>query len=208
MRLLSLLLLSLLSMSSAFATTEAYERLYRLYDIPRELTRDQVPVCFHHGCDTIARIELDDALWQRITRHFTPSAENAMAEREQIRHAIAEMEHIAGELVGTANDRAGDMKGIGTLAPQLDCIDESTNTTVYLTLFEQADLLHWHRVEPTAHRGYLFFGGWPHYTAVVSETANGQRWVIDSWFRDNGELPDVMDLKTWKDGWKPEGFFF
>lgn len=205
--LLSLFLLVLLGTHPTFAT-EAYERLYRLYDIPRELNRKEVPVCYHHGCESVARIELDDTLWQRATRHFTPQAEDAQAEREQIRLAIAEMERIAGELVGTSNDRAGDMKGIGTLDPQLDCIDESTNTTVYLILFEQAELLRWHRVEPTAHRGYLFFGGWPHYTAVVSETATGQHWVVDSWFRDNGELPDVMDLKTWKDGWKPEGFFF
>jgi hypothetical protein len=32
--------------------------------------------------------------------------------------------------------------------------------------------------------------------------------VIDSWFRDNGELPDVVSLDIWKDGWKPEGFLF
>jgi hypothetical protein len=32
--------------------------------------------------------------------------------------------------------------------------------------------------------------------------------VVDSWFRDNGQAPDIVDLETWKDGWKPEGFFF
>jgi len=76
------------------------------------------------------------------------------------------------------------------------------------TLFEQADLLRWHTVEPVAHRGFLFFGGWPHYTALIREKQTGREWVVDSWFRDNGEYPDILDLETWKDGWKPEGFTF
>ena len=207
MRSLSLLILLMANTSLTFAS-EAYERLYRLYDIPRELTRSQVPVCYHHGCESVARIDLTDPLWHQVTRHFTNEAKNAVAEREQIRRAIAEMELITGELVGTSGDRSGNLAGTSTLAPQLDCIDESTNTTVYLTLFEQADLLRWHSVEPTAHRGYLFFGGWPHYTAVVRENSNGKRWVVDSWFGNNGELPDIVSLEAWKDGWKPEGFVF
>ncbi len=196
-----------LLLTASVSAGEAYDQLYRRYDIPRELTRSQVPVCYHHGCASVARITLDDDLWRRVSRHFAPPAAQADVEREQIRRAIAEMEQISGELVGTAHDRAGDLAGIGTLAPQLDCIDESTNTTVYLTLFDQAELLRWHTIEPVAHRGYLFFGGWPHYTAMVRDKTTGQRWVIDSWFRDNGEPPDVLELETWKDGWKPENFF-
>ena len=201
-------LLLLLCWSPLAFAGEAYDRLYRLYDIPRELTRDQVPVCYNHGCESVARVDLNDKLWQQVSRHFSPKAEDAKTELEQIRRAIAEMERITGELAGTSGDRSGDLAGIGTLSPQLDCIDESTNTTVYLTLFAQEDLLHWHSVEPTAHRGYLFFGGWPHYTAVVRDKISGQHWVIDSWFGNNGDPPDVLDLETWKDGWAPEGFFF
>ena len=59
--------------------------------------------------------------------------------------------------------------------------------------------MRWHTVEPVAHRGFLFFGGWPHYTALIRERQTGREWVVDSWFRDNGEYPDILDLKTWKD---------
>ncbi len=194
--------------AQAAVAGQAYDELFRLYDYPKTLTRDEVPVCFHHGCDSVKRVSLTDAHWQRVARHFEPPAEQPEQEREQIRRAVAEMERIAGDLAGTAGDIAGDLASFGTLAPQMDCIDESSNTTTYLTLFEQAGLLRWHTVEPRAHRGYLFFGGWPHYTALVRDKLTGAQWVIDSWFRDNGVPPDVVDLETWKDGWKPEGFIF
>jgi hypothetical protein len=188
--------------------SQAYDDLYRLYDYPKTLTRAAVPVCFHHGCESVKRIRLEGAAWEQLAQYFEPAAGDAAAEREQIRLAIARMEQIAGELAGTAHDRAGDLASFGTLEPQMDCIDESSNTTTYLTLFEQAGLLRWHSVEPRATRGYLFYGGWPHYTAMIRDNQTGEQWVVDSWFRDNGELPDVVDLPTWKDGWKPEGFLF
>lgn len=190
------------------AEDSPYEKLYRLYDFPAALARDAVPVCFHHGCDSVAVIRLDDGDWRRIAAHLEPPAMSAADERQQIARAIAEFERIAGRLAGTAGDKAGDLAAFGTTAPQQDCIDESSNTTVYLTLLEQARLLRWHRVRPPAHRGYLFFGGWPHYTALIEETGSGGAWVVDSWFHDNGEPPEIIELDVWKDGWKPEGFTF
>jgi hypothetical protein len=202
--------LSLISLFIAqpLAAGQAYDELYRLYDYPKSLSRSAVPVCFHHGCESVERVSLTDEHWSRLVRHFTPAAQSAADEREQIRRAIAEMEQITGELAGTSGDIAGDLASFGTLEPQMDCIDESSNTTTYLTLFEQSQLLRWHTVEPRATRGYLFVGGWPHYTALVRDRHTGDQWVIDSWFRDNGELPDVVSLDIWKDGWKPEGFLF
>lgn len=199
--------LGLLAQQAVFANP-AYDELYRLYDYPRELSRRQVPVCYHHGCDTVGRVALSDEQWRQVTDHLATPADSAAAEREQVRAAIADMERIVGELAGTSGDRAGDLAGLGTQQPQMDCVDEASNTTTYLTLFEQAGLLHWHSVEPRTSRGFLIIGGWPHYTALLRETANDTRWVVDSWFRDNGEPPDVVDLPTWKDGWRPEGFVF
>lgn len=196
------------SVPPAALANDAYDALYRLYDFPRQLNRAAVPVCFHHGCESVVRVEIADANWQQVTHHLEQTAADASAEREQIRLAIAEMERVTGQLAGTSGDRGGDLRAFGTLEPQMDCIDESANTTTYLTLFEQAGLLKWHQVEPRASRGYLFIGGWPHYTALIREKRSGNLWVVDSWFRDNGEPPDVVDLKTWKDGWKPDGFTF
>ena len=208
MRFIESALSAMLVLVQSASAGQAYDELYRQYDYPKTLHRSAVPVCFHHGCESVERVRLTDELWNRVAGYFTPAAQTAAQEREQIRRAIAEMERITGILAGTSNDVGGDLGGIGTLEPQMDCIDESSNTTTYLTLFDQAQLLRWHSVEPVATRGYLFFGGWPHYTALIRDRKTGEQWVVDSWFRDNGEPPDVLDLDTWKDGWKPEGFTF
>ena len=202
------LLLFLLLPHAVPAANEAYQELYRLYDVPKQLRRDAVPVCFHHDCQSVRRVALSDEHWQTVVRHLAERAQSAAAERQQIRLAIAEMERVIGRLAGTSGDRGGDIAGITTLQPQMDCVDESFNTTAYLSLLEQAGLLHWHIVEPRERRGHLFWGGWPHYTAMIREKETGQRWAVDSWFRDNGQLPDVMELGIWKDGWRPEGFVF
>lgn len=208
MRWLDWLLPAALLSAGTAAAGEAYRQLHRLYDFPVTPTPAALPVCFDHGCSSVKRVSLPDAQWRRVIKHLALPAPDPAAEREQIRRAIAEMEHVTGGLAGTADDRAGDLSGFGNLRPQMDCIDESSNTTTYLTLFERADLLRWHDVQPRAHRGYLLFGGWPHYTALIREHGTGKQWVVDSWFRDNGELPDVMDLQTWEDGWSPAGFLF
>lgn len=208
MRWIERMALAALFGTGAAVAGEAYDRLLRLYDFPVRPERTELPVCFGHGCSTVRRIALSDADWRRVAAHLTPPAPSPAAEREQIRQAVAEMERIAGRLAGTFDDRAGDLSGFGNLNPQLDCIDESSNTTTYLTLFEQAGLLRWHEILPRAHRGYLFFGGWPHYSALIRERDQGSSWVVDSWFRDNGEPPDVMSLQTWKAGWSPDGFLF
>ncbi|MCB1785881.1 MAG: hypothetical protein H6953_11275 [Chromatiaceae bacterium] len=197
----------LLLMHPVFAD-QAYEELYRQYDFPEAPSPKDVPVCYGHGCATVARVALSDPQWQQVSTHLSAPAADPAAEREQVRNAIAEMERVVGELAGTSGDRAGDLSGFGTLQPQMDCVDESSNTTTYLTILEQAGLLRWHTVEPRAHRGFLIVGGWPHFTAVLRETGNGTRWTVDSWFRDNGAPPDVVDLETWKGGWRPAGFVF
>lgn len=206
MRLPGLSLLIFLAVSQPVPAGQAYDNLYQLYDYPKTLSRSGVPVCSRHGCATIQQVSLSDAHWQRLSGYFTPAAANAADEREQIRGAIAEMERITGTLAGTSNDIAGDIAGFSTFEPQMDCIDESSNTTTYLTLFEQAGLLRWHSVEPVARRGYFLFGGFPHFTALIRDNKTGKKWVVDSWFRDNGVYPDILELDTWKGGWKPEGF--
>lgn len=45
--------------------------------------------------------------------------------------------------------------------------------------------------------------GWPHTTAMVSETRGGARWAVDSWFRENGKPPEIVPLEVWRRGWRP-----
>ena len=157
-------------------------------------------ICYDHGCASLAWVTLSTEQWQRVRAVFAAPAATPTEERAQVRTAISLFEIIVGAMTGTANDKGGDWTGLG-LPGQMDCIDESINTTIYLRMLEKYGLLHWHRVEDRSTR--LPWLQWPHTTAVIEERANRKKWAVDSWFLDNGEPPFILPLETWKRGWRP-----
>lgn len=158
-------------------------------------------VCHGGGCKEVTPVSLDAAQWRRVKAVFEPPPRDAAEERERLRPAIALMEQLAGAASGTSQDRGGTFNfGPG----QMDCIDESVNTTLYLTLFRAQGLLRFHDVQDRVTRGW-FIHGWPHTTAVIRDRGDGSRWAVDSWFLDNGQPPFVVPLSEWKSGWRPPG---
>lgn len=187
------------SMSVLHAST--YDDLYWQHDIVKSPTIEQFSVCSSHGCALIKTISITPGQWKTIQALFSQKAASAKEERVLIARAIAMMEQIVGPITETDKDRGGNTKGMFGPGTQMDCIDESTNTTSYLTLMDRAGLLQWHRAAPTNSRGFLFF--WPHTTAAITEIATGQAWAVDSWFHDNGLAPEIIPMLDWKNGWKP-----
>ena len=155
-------------------------------------------VCHGRSCTLVTQVSLNDGQWRRIAGVFAVAAADPRQEREQIADAIASFETVVGELAGTADDRAENADGRDWTA-QMDCIDESTNTSSYLKMLVGSGLLKWHRVEDRVTRGWFIFA-WPHTTAVVRDTHTGKRWAVDSWFFANGERPVVVPLAQWRGG--------
>ena len=146
-------------------------------------------------------VGLQPEQWQRERRLFLPPPLDAIQERERIAQAIALMEAMVGPLTGTEHDKGRNFQGVG-IEGQMDCIDESTNTTTYLTMLFKDGLLKWHSVEDRATRGFFIFG-WPHTTAVIREAGSGALFAVDSWFLDNGAEPFIVPLEMWTQGWEP-----
>lgn len=199
-------LVCLLIISSVFFNTLRADIFVR-DDIITAPDKHRFSMCHGHGCKEVEQLSLSDTEWQRISRHFQPAATSAAIERIQIAQAIAEFEQIIGKKTGTANDKAGLFPAMGQ-AGQLDCIDESTNTTTYLLILQKQNMLRWH--EPMDHvtRGFFFFG-WPHSSAAMRETSstnieNPREFAVDSWFEDNGQRPHIISLSKWRSGWKPQ----
>ncbi len=167
---------------------------------------DRFSVCYEHSCSQVRHLALDPAQWDRVRSGFSPPAASAEEERARIAKVIAYLEITIGQQIGTLNDVGGSFEGFVATGNQLDCIDESTNSTTYLTMMEADGLLKFHQVAPKATRARSGFSiiGWPHSTAVITENATGEKWAVDSWFRDNGNPPDVVPLTLWKTGWSPE----
>lgn len=164
---------------------------------------ERFSICLHGTCADMMVTGLTDEEWQ-IIRDLAPRLATPAEERAYIRQAIARFEQFVGARTGTAIDKAGTFGYLGEQG-QLDCIDESTNTSFYLSMLQDAGLLRWHTVEDRVTRGFFIFG-WPHTTAVIREQRSGELYAVDSWFEDNGEPPHILPLEQWRDGWKPEGF--
>lgn len=155
---------------------------------------DELHICYNFECSRQKTVKLDAQQWQTILALFTPAS--AAEERTVIRHAIAQMEVFAGALSGTSGDLGGNVAGAGRPG-QMDCIDESTNTTTYLTLLQQNGLLRWHQVQERAQRDKWIID--IHWAAVISDTDSGQLCAVDSWFLDNGQPPYIQKLANWLD---------
>jgi len=165
-------------------------------------TPDNFSICLHNTCRDIAFVSLSPQQWQQVTRLFTPAADSASQERVYIQQAIALLESFTGQQTLTHLDKAKNDLSKG-IKGQLDCIDEATNTTIYLRLIAEAGLLKWHQQASRMTRG-IFSGNAPHTTATLIETETQQRFAVDSWFKDNGQPPYIMPLAEWKTGWKPQ----
>lgn len=170
-------------------------------DIVTQPAPGNFSVCHGGACAIVSQVGLDEGQWRRIANAFPAPARDAEEERAWMAEVIARFEHAVGAMTDTADDRAGNRRGASWWS-QMDCIDESTNSTTYLRILAGAGLLRWHRVEARVTRGYFLFG-WPHTTAVVSEVRGGARWAVDSWFHENGRAPEIVPLDAWRRGWRP-----
>lgn len=165
-------------------------------------TPENIRHCRAYGCKIITNVHINEKDWRQIVKIFRPKAKNAEQERQRIAKAIGLFERKIGPLTGTDHDERGTFRNTGE--DQLDCVDESTNTTTYLAILEQEKLLKFHTVQgPTMRFPIVHAGRWPHQTAVITETKTGIPYAVDSWFRDNGADADIIELKEWKEGWKP-----
>ena len=171
-------------------------------DIILDPTPQRFSVCHGHTCAFVSEVGLTPEEWAEVKDSFKPCAVSPFAEQGQIRIAIAKMERLVGTAIGTSADRGRNEANDVGLHAKMDCIDESTNTTIYLTLFKRQGLLRHHDVLDRSTRGW-FFLGMPHTTAVIRNHADGSLWAVDSWFLNNGEPPFIVPLGVWRRGWKP-----
>jgi len=167
-------------------------------DPPRGTT---VTVCHAYGCREKTKFTFSQADIAELKRLMekTKKADNPHEERRAIAYAIGWMERRTGEVIGTKSDRAGmDFAGSGDPTQQ-DCVDEATNTTSYLNVLQNANLLKHHTVgQPFAKENYLRgVAGWTHWTATIHEKDSGVRWAVDSWIYENGENPAIVKAAEW-----------
>ena len=160
-----------------------------------------VYVCHAYGCQKQTRYRFtdEDIAALKDLMHKTRKADTAAEERRAVAYAVGWMERRTGDVIGTKADRPGmDFAASGDPTQQ-DCVDEATNTTSYMIVLANNGLIKQHTVGTPFSKENLLRGvsGWPHWTAVLTDTASGQRWAVDSWIYANGENPAIVEVEKW-----------
>ena len=188
--------------------TGRYENYLNLYDI-KPPTQSNLTHCFNYGCQTRRNLALPQKTSVKLHKLFKHPSKTAKTERKRISKAIQIFETDIGAITGTKNDKHGTFRLYQddtetTSSFQQDCIDESTNTTIYMALLEKMGFLKFYKpVFPTTRQPFLNGSKWWHQTAVIEEIENGKKYAVDSWFFDNGAPAAIVPLKEWKNGWHP-----
>ena len=166
---------------------------------------ERVSVCFNYGCLSQAEVEFSDAQLSNLRQLFEHSR-SPDAERAAIAEAVGRLLGWAGQQSPIAADRGGNFADDAVYG-RMDCIDHSTTTTRLLHLLESRGWLRFHKVlEPVLRLRFVLF---QHYSAQIAEIAPADadkisdRFVVDSWFFDNGQPAVVMLLAIWMAGETP-----
>jgi hypothetical protein len=164
---------------------------------------EAVRICYGYSCIAQADIFYGEAQLGEV-RRLLLTAVDAADERKLLGGAVGRLYGWAGEQSDIRNDRGGNYAD-GGIPGKMDCIDHSTSTTRLLRLLEARGDLRWHRVlDPEERSIALIFA--THWSAVIEETkgGKGQRFVVDSWFVDNGQPAVILPLEEWKEGAGPD----
>ncbi len=166
-----------------------------------------VAICHGYGCLVQEPIRFSELRLREVSSQLR-LAVDAENERILLAAVIGRLYGWAGEQSDIRNDRGGNYAD-AAVPGRMDCIDHSTSTTRLLRVLERRGALRFHRVlEPDVRHFALVFPA--HWSAVIEEKAGDstdnevRRFVVDSWFVDNGQPAVVLPLEDWKEGAGPD----
>lgn len=159
-----------------------------------------VDICYNYDCAVHAKVQLTSTQMRNVRELFidTPTPQQ---ERSAVSLAIALLEGDAAEQTPTGNDKGGNVADNG-VDGRMDCIDHAHNTTAYLRLLQRFGFLAFHDVLDPVERAPLLLNA--HWAAEIMESASSQKFVVDTWFRDNGAPAVIYPLQDWLRGASPD----
>ncbi len=163
---------------------------------PVKISPQMIPVCYNFGCRIKEYVSLTPDEWSTVEVLFKPQTKSPKTERIRIGKAVARMEQLAGKYTPIHKDIGYNLGEGATFPGQLDCVDESINTTTFLHVLERYGLIKHHKVIKRAYRRAAFD---QHWTGQLEENTTGDRYVVDTWFYANGEMPVIQPTKEWLD---------
>ncbi|MEW9805278.1 hypothetical protein [Mesorhizobium marinum] len=155
-----------------------------------------ISVCHGYGCSFRSKLVLGPGDYSRIQAIMRAGARSPAAERAALKRAVQYFEERSAQVIGV-RDNPKAAFGAARIKGQMDCIDESSNTTAFLHYLAGRGFLKFHKVGSKVSRGFFLDGRYPHWTAIVIDP-RGVRWVVDSWYAPTGGAPDIFPYEEWK----------
>jgi hypothetical protein len=167
-------------------------------------------VCYNYGCAVEEIVIFSDGRLAWVNEMLA-AASTPEREREMLALVVGQLYAWAGEQTPIWRDRGGNLDDDQETDGRMDCIDHSTTTTRFLEMIAARGALRFHRVLAPMRRTRWLFG--QHFSAVIEELGplrdvehpDPERYVVDSWFRDNGKPAAIMPLENWLEGEDPNG---
>jgi len=164
---------------------------------------DNFVLCHGFGCTYQTQVSLEQSAWFRALAPLKEPSKTAQEERAQLAQSIALIERAVQKQTGMRSD-FGQAETFEKDQDQMDCLDETINSSRFLAFIEAEGLLKFHVVRDPVHRGFFVDGMWPHNSAAIVEVESGEVYAVDSYYSDNGGEVHVVALDVWLDEWRPE----
>ena len=165
-------------------------------------TKNNFNVCHGYSCQFQTPVTFSDKEWSDLLKPLKSTSKTSEEERKKLAKVIGNIEKLSGKKAGTNIDLA-EASGTRENDFQMDCIDETVNISLQMRFIEEFDVLKFNEYERTVHRGYLIDGAWPHNAIAIRDIKTGKSYVLDSFYKANGEPPYIVPLQKWLNGWRP-----
>lgn len=157
-----------------------------------------ISICSGFGCIYQDKLSVTQAQESELKDIFRSGAASATAERAAIARYISTMERMSLSNLRFAADVKRSYQRNSGVRGQMDCVDETRNTTAYLKFAQSRGWLLHHRVSNSyVNKGFVLDGTLPHRSAVIIDRS-GKQYVVDSWPTNNGGKPLIISTKQWK----------
>ncbi|SCY03976.1 hypothetical protein [Microvirga guangxiensis] len=188
--------LSILSLPSpAFASQAAMGWFKSQGYVGPEGTR--IIACHGYGCSRRQVITVDGALLNRARAILSAGRASAESERKALGQVVSTYTAYLAASIGGKRDVPGSPADMSGVHGQMDCLDETANTTSLLLVLQAQGLLAHHKVERPESRGFFLDGRYPHFSAVIIDES-GREWAVDPWRRAPGQRPEILPLVQWR----------
>lgn len=168
--------------------------------LPATVWAESVDICYNYDCAVHAKVQISNGQLRNLRKLFS-RVRTAQQERVALSRGVGLLEIFAAKQTPTGKDKGGNLADNG-VDGRMDCLDHSHNTTAYLQLMRRNGLLSFHDVlEPVMRAPYVLNA---HWAAQIVEHPSGQKFVVDSWFLDNGASAVVYPLQAWLNGASPD----